>query len=816
MRTGILILAFVYGTALFAAQMPLVYRITSDFEGVNAAQERYRDLYELTQVLEDPTGQRTYEDILGRENAFGPNTTRSQKELRKVFWVKLQLQALKRDSFLFSVGKLYDDHNLVDIYYERGDSLIHQRSGFRRKPAQKAVRRSGSYFWVELPADTVQTVYIRVDNTYGDCSYCWRQPTKFPVSIYHIDPTTISHQEAVYVLQGFPESPTSETSEAPRMVDLKPYFEFYADAKCSWDLDSVIQDWDNGAYFTRFKLVDFPYDTCHWVRLRVINPDTMTRTQTLAYLDTRWEKITYYLPNAAGQYTRYEAFPDANAQKAFSFSVPPRDSLWLYIRYGIRNRDYTFAIHGGMIDIHPDDLLQGQQKSKYKYLMLGALFFFLIYFFLQLLIFRDLLLRYYFIGVLGVILLALVWLDNPQLFRFTSMFFSISKTVADPLSILAPALAVFGLLKFTQTVLDLKKELPGYYQFANGLILLYTLLSLIHSLDFFRFWMTGRPSDDICFGCYANSIRVWINPMVAGFIMVAGIRAYRKKIPLSGYFMVALLPIILPILFNFLSRLSFNYNFADFNFFLLGLFGTLLLFGLLIGARFKRVQSEKLQAAKQKAQLQNQLLQIEFKALRAQMNPHFIFNCLNSIKSLIQESANKQAIHYLTLFSRFIRKILHHSEEKLIPLEEELEMSRLYLEMEKLRFEKSFNYQITVAPEVDVSFVKVPPMILQPFLENAIWHGLMHKNGERLLHLEILQESETVKCVVDDNGIGREKAAVLQAGMRNQHRSFGTKLTLDRLKVNKELFDNQFVINIIDKMVNGTATGTRVELSLSA
>lgn len=815
MRFGILTLALVYSTALLAAQSPLVYRLTSDFEDINAEGERYRDLYEYTLVLEDPTGQWNYTDILARDNEFGPNTTRSQKDLRKVFWVKLQLQASARDSFLFSVGKLYDDHNLVDIYFPTSDSLLHQRSGFRRRPAEKAIRRNGSYFWIELPADRVQTVYIRVDNTYGDCAYCWRQPAKFPVSVYHIDPATISHQEAVYVLQDFPEASTSTSSEALRMIDLTPYFEFYADARCSQDLDSIVQHWDKGAYFSRFKLVDFPYDTCHWVRLRVMNPDTITRNRTLAYLDTRWEKLTYYLPNATGQYTRYEAFPDANDQEAFSFSVPPQDSLWLYIRYGIRNRDYTYAVNGGMIDIHPDDLRQAQQRSKYKYLMLGALFFFLIYFLLQSLFFRDLLLRYYFTGVLGVILLALMWLDNPQLFRFTAMFFSVPKTVADPLSILAPALTVFGLFKFTQTVLELKIELPRYYQFANAVILLYTLLSLMHALDFFRFWMTGRPSDDICFGCYAYMVRVWLNPVVAGFILFAGIRAYRKKIALSGYFLLALLPILLPILFNFLWRVSFNYHYAGFNTFLLGLFGTLLLYGLLVGARFKSVQSEKLQAVKQKAQLQNQLLQIEFKALRAQMNPHFIFNCLNSIKSLIQDSANKQAIHYLTLFSKFIRKILHHSEEKLIPLEEELEMSRLYLAMEKLRFERSFDYQISVAPEVDVTFVKVPPMILQPFLENAIWHGLMHKNGERLLSLEIIQEEDAIKCIIDDNGIGREKAAILKAGMRHQHRSFGTKLTLDRLKVNKELFDNQYVINIIDKVTNGIASGTRVELSLS-
>ena len=134
--------------------------------------------------------------------------------------------------------------------------------------------------------------------------------------------------------------------------------------------------------------------------------------------------------------------------------------------------------------------------------------------------------------------------------------------------------------------------------------------------------------------------------------------------------------------------------------------------------------------------------------------------------------------------------------------------------MEKLRFEKSFTFRLDVDPAVDTSFFRVPPMILQPFLENAIWHGLMHKDGEREIKLEIKPEGDGIKCIVEDNGIGREQAATLNLSRQHQHRSFGTRLILDRLKVNKELFNSHFVVNIIDKMTNGRAAGTRVELSL--
>ncbi|WP_170110607.1 histidine kinase [Flavilitoribacter nigricans] len=814
MRTGILIIALTFRITFVIAQSSPVYRLTVNFEGLKAEREHANDLYQYTRVLEDPNGQWTYRDILTKEHAFGPNTTRSQKDLRKVFWVSLQLQSPERDSFLFSVGKLSEDHNLVDIYYESGDSLIHQRSGFRRRPAEKAVRRPGSYFWVYLPADTIWTVYIRVDNTYGDCSYCWRQPPKFPVSVYRIDPASLVHPENAYVLQELPKRKAPGIHNEVRMVDLQPYLEFYSDASCRQGLDSVLDDWDKGSYLSGYKLKDFPYDTCHWVRLRVVNTDTFERTRTLAYLDTRWKQISYFLPDAQGNYRRYEATPDANSQEAFSFSVPPQDSIILYVRYAARNQDNTYAINGSMVDIHPDDLRREQQKTMYKYLMLGGFLFFLIYSFLQLLLFRDRLLFYYVLGILGCILLAFLGLEDPVLFRFTPSVLSIPKMLDDPLSILAPALTVFGLLKFSQIVLDLKSHSPRFHRIANVMIVAYLVLSLLFVLDFFRFWMTGRPSDDICFGCYANSVRVWLNPVMALYIIIAGLWAYRKNIPLSGYFLVALLPVLLPILYNFLFKLNRLYYYEKFTFFLLGLFGTLVLFGLIVGARFKSMQMERSQAAQQKIKLQNELLQIESKALRAQMNPHFIFNCLNAIKGLIQEAAHKQAIHYLTLFSKFIRRVLQHSEEKQISLAEELEMSKLYIEMERLRFEGSFIYTVEVDRAVDTSFFKVPPMILQPFLENAIWHGLMHKDGEREVKLIVHPQGEGIICIVEDNGIGRTQSATLNLQRSGQHRSFGTRLILDRLQVNRQLYHSSFMVNIVDKMTNGRAAGTRVELSL--
>ncbi|MCG8332590.1 MAG: histidine kinase [Chitinophagales bacterium] len=214
----------------------------------------------------------------------------------------------------------------------------------------------------------------------------------------------------------------------------------------------------------------------------------------------------------------------------------------------------------------------------------------------------------------------------------------------------------------------------------------------------------------------------------------------------------------------------------------------------------------------QKAANHQQLLGLEAKALKNQMNPHFIFNSLNSIKSLIQESDDENAIHYLNQFSKFVRKVLSYSEQKQISLEEEIEMCRHYLEIEKLRFDQSFKFSIDITTNTDISFMKVPPLILQPFLENAIWHGLLHKEGERILSIQVCTEDNKVKCIIEDNGIGRKKAQQLKSQTTSARKSFGTQLILDRLKVSQEMYQNNFNLTIIDLEVDGEASGTRVEL----
>ncbi len=149
-----------------------------------------------------------------------------------------------------------------------------------------------------------------------------------------------------------------------------------------------------------------------------------------------------------------------------------------------------------------------------------------------------------------------------------------------------------------------------------------------------------------------------------------------------------------------------------------------------------QMKLQQLQNEKKHAELQHRATELEMQALRAQMNPHFIFNCLSSINRFIFKNDNKTASDYLTRFSRLIRMVLMHSQKKLITLEDELEMLRLYLDLERLRFKDAFDYSITTTNIVDAGAIFIPPLLLQPFCENAVWHGLMHKDTKG--HLNII------------------------------------------------------------------------------
>ncbi len=204
-----------------------------------------------------------------------------------------------------------------------------------------------------------------------------------------------------------------------------------------------------------------------------------------------------------------------------------------------------------------------------------------------------------------------------------------------------------------------------------------------------------------------------------------------------------------------------------------------LLFALVIGYRINAIEKEKNIVQVQLLQKSIEASNLKIVALKAQMNPHFIFNALNSINNYILKNNKEEASDYLTKFSKLIRKILKNSSETAITLREEIEILRTYIKLEQLRVDGGFGFTLH-NHQIDLDALTVPPLFLQPYVENAIWHGLSHKEGVKKLEISIHSNNETNTYIkIKDNGIGREASSRITSKLNR--RSFGTRITEERI-----------------------------------
>lgn len=238
----------------------------------------------------------------------------------------------------------------------------------------------------------------------------------------------------------------------------------------------------------------------------------------------------------------------------------------------------------------------------------------------------------------------------------------------------------------------------------------------------------------------------------------------------------------------------------------------LIMAGLLLFIFRRRVE-----AIKNKAALRQQLTELEGKALRAQMNPHFIFNSLNAIQELIVTKNVDEGYQYLSSFSKLLRLVLNNSEKNSIPLSSEIEMIRLQLSLESLRFKNSFTYQFETADTVETEMIKIPPLLLQPYVENAVWHGLRHKEGEKNLWIRIMEKNGRLDIEIEDNGVGRQRAGEIKKQKlgAEQFESKGSVLSRQRIKILNDQYPGAAQVEIMDLLTEKKeAAGTKVKISL--
>jgi len=329
-----------------------------------------------------------------------------------------------------------------------------------------------------------------------------------------------------------------------------------------------------------------------------------------------------------------------------------------------------------------------------------------------------------------------------------------------------------------------------------------------------------------------KSIYTLGNKYIIPFLFIFGIICYyplfKYKLPLKKHIITGSSVLYIASFFGFYSS-KLNIYPNDYYFgqtiFLTGLIIENIIFAIAIGRKQRLLANEKEKTQRNliiqlkenekikalETELESKLISLKMSSLRSQMNPHFIFNSLNSIKLYIIENEKNNAIYYLNKFSKLIRKILASTREETMFLNEEIETLKLYIDIENIRFSNEIKTLINVDSNLNINTIKIPSLVLQPFIENAIWHGLSTKKNGKELKIDFIKNSESyLKITIQDNGIGRKKAQELKDKKIHNKKSIGLKLTNERLKNFAMKMDGDYSINITDLYANNK--GTKVEL----
>ncbi len=378
-----------------------------------------------------------------------------------------------------------------------------------------------------------------------------------------------------------------------------------------------------------------------------------------------------------------------------------------------------------------------------------------------------------------------------------------------------------ALLCFIQMILQLLEVQFGWFPFnLNYYGIILTPFAII-LLNIFLGILTVKSKDPVkwfLFGGIVSLLVLWCLPLLKFYTPPADMN-YELFLIINFPIVFLMLGLVIEtICFSFAltyrsklillqkNQLQFNYN-------------TQLQLALQERTIELETQNRLVEAQKIKqvaTEFEHKIAETEMIALRAQMNPHFIFNCLNSIKLYTLENDSQTASEYLTKFSQLIRLVLENSRSEKITLQKELETLKLYIELEAMRFKDKVQYKINVVSHIDQQYIEIPPLLLQPYVENAIWHGLMHKPEGGKIAVDISQPSEYLLHIESiDDGIGREMANLHKSKSATRQKSFGLKMTSERLEAINHIYQTKTEVKIIDLFdVESNAIGTKVIIEI--
>lgn len=397
---------------------------------------------------------------------------------------------------------------------------------------------------------------------------------------------------------------------------------------------------------------------------------------------------------------------------------------------------------------------------------------------------------------------------------------------------------------FLSTLLDLRHQQPTVWQITRLLMAVLVIQQVIAIIEMFSgLWFVQNT-----YYLIGDALG-----LITGLLLIGA--TVRSRSPLKAYlltggvslFMISISPLHGFLFFPTVSAdVSVFINYPPF-FMALGLVIELFCFALALAYRTSLTErenqsmhlsythqletrlaqrTEEIQEQSQQLEAQHirqlelgfeqKLAETEMTALRAQMNPHFIFNCLNSIKLYATENDAAKAADYLTKFSRLIRLVLENSRSERVTLQNELDALHLYLDLEAMRFKSKLCFHIDLPETIDTEFIEIPPLLLQPYVENAIWHGLMHKLDGGTVQIRVEQpQDDRLRITITDNGIGRAEAAMLKSKSATPKKSFGMNVTGERIALINQLYQTHTNVQVND-LVNATGhpAGTEVVLEI--
>jgi len=365
-------------------------------------------------------------------------------------------------------------------------------------------------------------------------------------------------------------------------------------------------------------------------------------------------------------------------------------------------------------------------------------------------------------------------------------------------------LGLAGYISFSRELLETKKRIPEWDQ----LIVLVLKSIFIAAFIFIII--------QIAFGSsYQDKLFIFLMPIVALFSILTYIVLTKIKGKHVTYFIIGSISFLILTASSYILKQALGDNYLEkigFQPKLLMYIGAvieMMMTALIMGKKLKAFEKNKIEIEGELAFKTKEMSDLKMTVLQTQMDPHFLYNSLNSINNFVLNHDKEKASDYITKFSRLIREVLKNSTNLTVPLEDDLGVLGLYIKLEQLRMAEGFDYIVAVDESINLRDIQVPPLFMQPFIENAIWHGFTNKKGTKAIHLSIYDEDDNIRCEIIDNGVGIKESEAKAAKLKSTRKPFGLKASEDRIKL---LHENKNVYVIIEDISDQNTTGTKVTI----